>query len=153
MKQINCLCDQMEALSKKLSWLPVLLMRLSLGYLFLTTGWAKAHNLARVSAYFVSLNLPHPHFTAIIVASTELICGSLLLLGLLARFASIPLMISMTVAILTARRSEISGLSDLIMLTEYGFILMLFTITILGAGPVSMDSLLWKKLKPRLLAG
>src|ERR1700740_2801553 len=88
-------------LSKQLNWLPPLLSRLSVGWLFLLTGWGKLHGIEQLIGYFTELRIPYPGFMAHVVALTEFICGGFLLIGLLSRLVTIPLIINMTVAILT----------------------------------------------------
>ncbi len=130
-----------------LNWFPPTLTRVSLGLLFIETGWGKIHGFDHVIAYFNQLGIPHPVLTAHVVAYTELIGGSLLLVGLLTRFACIPLMISMTVAILTAKRDDISEFSDLVMMAEYTFIVLFTWLAIHGAGPLSVDNLLRRSIE------
>jgi putative oxidoreductase len=76
------------------------------------------------------------------VASVELVCGVLLVVGLATRFAAVPLAITMIVAILTALRDQISGVGDLLGLLEFAYIAILFWIAIAGPGIVSLDALL-----------
>ena len=52
---------------------------------------------------FESIGLPSPEFLAYFVASFEILCGILILLGLLTRFASLPLLIIMLVALVTTK--------------------------------------------------
>src|SRR5438132_14016972 len=91
----------------RLSWLPPTLARIALGVVFAGTGWGKLHNLAKIASFFADLGIPAPGFNAVLVSSAELICGALLLVGLFTRLASIPLVVTMVVAIATAKRSEI----------------------------------------------
>lgn len=81
-----------------------LLMRLMVGAVFLSEGIQKflfADKLG--SGRFAKIGLPNPDFLGPFVASVEIICGSLVLIGLLTRLASIPLIIIMTVAIATTK--------------------------------------------------
>ena len=73
------------------------------------------------------------------MACTELVCGALILVGLATRIATIPLMITMAVALLTALRSDIHGLSDLFGVSEFLYIALLAWLGAYGAGPVSLD--------------
>lgn len=116
--------------------------RLSLGLTFQRTGWAALQMLPKVAAYFEKLGIPAPAFQAPFVAATEFVCGGLLLLGLLTRLASLPLIATMVVAILTARRAEIHALSDLLRMPEYLYVALLLWLGAFGAGPVSLDALL-----------
>ena len=65
-----------------LSWLSPSLARLTAGWIFFQSGWGKLHDLGKVTDYFISLGLPAPAFQAELTATTEFVCGTLLLLGL-----------------------------------------------------------------------
>ena len=90
---------------------PVLLViRLYWGWHFMGTGWGKLHNLGKVTEYFASLNIPAPHVNAIMAASTECLGGTLLLLGLFSRFASLALIGVMCVAYATAEHEALGAI-------------------------------------------
>ncbi len=147
MKQICVLYDRATEFLKKLNWFPPLLARTTVGWVFIESGWGKLHNIPKVTEFFTSLGLPAPEFQAHLVATTEFGCGLLLLLGLLTRLASIPLTIVMTVAIMTAKRSEIESFSDVFSFSEYLYIVLFIWLIIAGAGSLSMDRLIkqWRK--------
>src|SRR5215510_9574202 len=84
------------------SWLPPTVARLTVGLVFFQSGWGKLHDLEKVTNYFTELGLPAPAFQAALASTTEFVCGTLLLVGLATRFAAVPLMITMCVAIRTA---------------------------------------------------
>lgn len=96
--------------------------------------------LPKVAAYFEKLGIPAPAFQAPFVAAAEFVCGGLLLAGLLTRLASLPLIATMVVAILTAKRSEIHALGDLLGMPEYLYVVLLLWLGAFGAGPVSLDA-------------
>ncbi|MBL0318158.1 MAG: DoxX family protein [Alphaproteobacteria bacterium] len=48
---------------------------------------------------FIKMGIPFPEFTGPFVGWVEIICGTLLLLGLFTRFAAVPLIVTMLVAI------------------------------------------------------
>src|SRR4051812_31127830 len=75
----------------KLWWLVPLLTRVSLGTLFVGTGWGKLHSLDTVTEYFTSLGIPMPPLNALMAAATEFGCGLLLIAGLATRLAAVPL--------------------------------------------------------------
>ena len=128
------------------TWLPGLLLRGTIGLVFASTGWGKVHNLDKVTAFFTELKIPMPHLNAIVVGWSELICGSLLVLGLATRFAVIPLIISMIVALLTAIRPDIHGFLDLVAKDEWLYMMVLMAIGILGPGKASIDKLIADRL-------
>ena len=129
-----------------LRWLPPTVARLAVGWVFLQSGWGKLHNLEKVTGFFTSLGLPAPGFQAKLVAGTELVCGALILLGLATRVASIPLIITMIVALCTALRADIHGLGDLFGTSEFLYVALLLWLGAYGAGPISLDRLVAKRL-------
>jgi putative oxidoreductase len=125
-----------------LSWLSPSLARMTVGWVFFQSGWGKLHDLAKVTDYFVQLGLPAPAFQAQLTATTEFVCGSLLLLGLCTRFAVVPLTITMIVAIRTALWSQVDSLGALFGLAEFLYIALLLGLATNGGGPLSVDWLL-----------
>jgi putative oxidoreductase len=125
--------------AERLSFLPPTLARIAVGIVFIGTGWGKLHNLEKITSFFTELGIPAPGFNAVLASSAELICGALILVGLFTRLASIPLIVVMAVAIVTARRSEINGISDLLGFVEALYILLLAWLATAGAGPLSLD--------------
>jgi putative oxidoreductase len=65
------------------------------------------------------LGFPVPGFHSVLVSWTELVGGALLLVGLFSRLAAAPLAVSMVVALITAKASEIHGLADLFGTVEF----------------------------------
>lgn len=122
-----------------LDWLALLLGRLAVGLLFLSTGWGKVHNIPKVVGFFRELGIPVPEFHAVLVGYSELSCGAALVVGFLSRLATVPLVVSMTVALLTAKRDQIHGLFDLVGQDEFTYLVVLVMIAILGPGRVSVD--------------
>jgi len=125
--------------AERLSWLGPTLARLTLGVVFVGTGWGKLHGLEKVTDFFTELGIPAPGFNALVASSAEFVCGSLLLIGLLSRLASIPLIVTMIVAILTAKRADLHGLPDLLGLEEWTYIVLSSWIAVAGPGPLSLD--------------
>ena len=99
--------------SGSLRWLPPTVARLTLGWVFLQSGWGKLHSLPKVIAFFTELGIPAPQIQAPFVASMEFLCGVLMLLGLCTRVASLPVIGIMLVALATAQKANIHELSDL----------------------------------------
>jgi putative oxidoreductase len=79
------------------------------------------------------------------VETTEFGCGLLILFGLFIRLASVPLIITMIVAIITAKRSEISSLTDVLGFEEFVYIVIFIWFIVNGAGKVSIDNILCRK--------
>lgn len=134
-----------HSVAGRLAWLPPALARLTLGWIFLQSGWGKLHDLPKVVAFFTDLGIPAPQIQAPFAAFMEFTCGALLLAGLATRPATLPLIGIMMVAILTARRGEIHELSDLFGMSEYLYIALLLWLGASGAGPVSLDRVFAKR--------
>jgi putative oxidoreductase len=137
----------------RVQWLAPLFGRLGVGLLFLLDGWAKLHNLPAVTQYFEELKIPAPGFNAAFVASTQLVCGALLVVGLLTRLAAVPLIICMCMAILTAKLKDLTSLYAFVGFDEFTYVVVLAMIAIIGPGKVSLDQLLVQKWMPSAGAG
>ena len=127
------------------SWVGPLAVRLSLGAVFLGTGWGKLHNLGQVTSFFTELGIPFPAAQAAFVSGIELVGGSLILLGLFTRFAALPLMGTMVVAILTAKRAEIVGIRSLLAFEEFTYLAGFLWLFVAGAGKASLDWLFFAR--------
>ena len=125
-----------------INWLPPLLARLTVGLVFALTGWGKVHNLAKVTGFFTKLGIPHAAFMAGLVGYCELICGVLVLVGLLTRLATIPLITTMIVALATAQAGEIHDLPGLFGLIEFTYLALLVYLCVTGPGALSIDALI-----------
>ena len=130
------------AIADALAWAGPTLARWTVGWIFLLSGWGKLHDLERVIQFFGELGIPHPELQAPFAAGTELVCGTLVLLGLLTRIASVPLIVTMTVAILTAQKDNVGSVGDLFGLIEWCYIALLVWLGVAGPGPLSLDALL-----------
>jgi putative oxidoreductase len=130
----------------RVAWLAPLAGRLSVGLLFLSTGWGKVHSLDKVTGFFLKLGIPAPGLNAVVVGYSELFCGALLVLGLFTRIATLPLIVSMVVAILTAKLPDIHGLFDLVGADEFTYLCVLMMLLIIGPGQLSLDALLVRRV-------
>ena len=82
----------------------VILIRLSVGAVFLVEGIQKFLYPMEVGAgRFARIGIPAADLMGPFVGVVEILCGSLLLLGLLTRLAAIPLIIDMVVAIISTK--------------------------------------------------
>lgn len=133
----------------KAAWLPPLLARLTLGFIFAQSGWGKINNIEQVIEFFQELNLQPPAFHAYLVAYTELIAGGLVFIGFLTRLACVPLAITMIVAIIKANLDSIQELSDLLGLSEYLYIVLFIWLFVEGPGKASVDWFLKRRRDPR----
>jgi putative oxidoreductase len=131
---------------------PVLLaLRLFWGWQFSQTGWGKLMHLDRTAGFFAGLGIPAPHLNAIMAGGTECLGGCLLVLGLYARLASVPLIATMLVAYATAEKEALAAIaSDPDKFTSAAPFLFLGTAIIVlafGPGIFSVDRLL-KRQQP-----
>jgi putative oxidoreductase len=145
--QLRPLHERILSLSRLLTWLPPLAARTSVGLVFVSAGWGKLHNLDQVIEFFRSLGIPAPEYQAPFVAATELSCGLLIVLGLGTRFAAVPLVVTMLVAIRTAVWSDLEGAIDLFGREEFLYIVLLAWLAIAGAGAASLDAILARTLR------
>jgi putative oxidoreductase len=146
MNSLFSLGERTLGLVKKLDWVALLVARLTVGVLFVSTGWGKVHNLEKVTSFFAELGIPMPGLNATVASYTELVCGSLLVIGLASRLASLPLVVTMIVAIVTAKRAEVHGLADLFGLVEWTYIAILLVIAAMGPGAASADAVVARRL-------
>jgi putative oxidoreductase len=89
--------------SQQLSGLAPLLLRLYLAPVLLQAGWNKYRHFDNTVAWFGNadwgLGLPAPALLAVLAIAAETLCALFLLLGLFTRLVSIPLLVTMLVAI------------------------------------------------------
>ena len=123
----------------KLGWLGPLLVRITLGVVFVTSGWGKLHGLDDVTKFFDELHIPWPHFNAILASTTEFLGGLCILVGLGTRLAALPLAFTMLVAIITAKRQAIEGVSSLLGFEEMTYLVAFLWLAFAGAGKASLD--------------
>jgi len=147
--KIRPLLDKYETV---VSWLQsplLLLIRFYWGLAFAQDGWGKLHHLGRVTEYFASIGIPFPQANVILAASTQCLCGSLLLLGLFARVAAFPLVCTMLVAYVTAEREAlnaiISDTDKFVTATPFLFLLASLIVLAFGPGRLSLDWLLFRR--------
>lgn len=136
---IKTACDRSLSLLRRLDWAGPLLVRFTIGLVFLVTGWGKLHNLDNVTQFFESLDIPAPHLNAVFVSSVEFVGGGLLLIGLGTRIASLFLIGVMAVAIWTAKLPELHGVVDLVNTIEFTYLAAFVWLLIAGGGKVSLD--------------
>lgn len=133
--------------ASRLGIIPSSLTRITIAYVFMRSGWGKLQHLDKAIEFFQSIGIPLAQLQAPFVASVELICGALALLGLATRAAAVPLIVIMLVAIRTAKWGDITDLGSLFETSEYLYIVLLAWLVTQGAGPLSVDR--WLKARLR----
>jgi Predicted membrane protein len=103
-----------------------LLVRLSVGAVFLSEGMQKfLFADAQGAGRFAKIGIPAPDIMGPFVGCVEIVCGALLLIGLLTRLAAILLMIDISVAIISTKVPILLGHGfwrfSLPKLASYGF--------------------------------
>ena len=128
----------------------VVLIRVLVGWVFLSEGIQKflfpdSLGVGR----FVKIGIPWPQVMAPFVGVVEIVCGSLLLIGLITRLATVPLLIDISVAlystkIITLAKNGIWGTLHEAR-TGVSMLLGLFFLLLVGAGTWSLDA--WLRTK------
>lgn len=124
-----------------------ILIRLITGPVFLSEGIQKFVLADTLGAgRFIKIGLPFPEFLAPFTGSFEIVCGTLVLFGLFARLAAIPLLTIMLVAIVSTKIPILinDGFWKMIheSRTDWSMLLGNIFILIRGAGKWSLDSYL-----------
>ena len=121
-----------------------ILIRLLVGAVFLSEGVQKFLFPATLGVgRFTKIGIPAPQFFAPFVGVVEIVCGTLLIVGLVTRLAAIPLMIDISVAIITTKIPMLSTAGFWSMAhearTDYCMLLGLLFLLLVGSGPFSID--------------
>ena len=128
----------------------IVLIRLMIGAVFLSEGIQKFLFPADVGAgRFEKIGLPSPELLGPLVGGFEIVCGTLVLLGLFTRLAVIPLLTIMTVAIYTTKVPILlkSGVWKMAheARTDFSMLMGALFLLIVGAGAWSLDAMLSKR--------
>lgn len=118
-----------------------LILRLTLGLLMLTHGYPKLSGLLGGNWQFADpIGIGEPA-SLLLTVFAEFVCSILLILGLGTRFALIPLIITMLVAVLIIHAPD--GMDK----KEHGLMYLLpyLSLFLIGSGKFSLDAILFKK--------
>lgn len=126
--------------------LSLLFFRLILAYGFYGPAMMKWGNIGNVAEWFGSMGIPMPTLNAYMAASTEIAGVLLLTLGLATRLISIPLIITMIVAIVTVHLGNGFEASNNGFEIPLYYMLMLFALLTMGGGRYSLDYLINEKV-------
>jgi putative oxidoreductase len=143
----------------------MVLIRLLVGWVFLVEGIVKFLLPDELGVgRFASIGIPAPQAMAPFVGVVEIVCGALLLIGLFTRLATIPLLIDISVAIISTKlpiwlghgfwRFTLPKLKHYGLLgmlhearTDFSMLLGLIFLLIVGAGSWSLDAHFGSRMK------
>ena len=121
-----------------------ILIRFMVGAVFLSEGIQKfLFPAIRGAGRFEKIGLPSPEFLGTFVGAFEIVCGALIISGLLTRLASIPTLIIMLVAIVTTKTDVLANEGFWAMMhgsrTDWAMLLGSLFLIIKGSGKYSFD--------------
>ncbi len=118
----------------------MLLIRIVIGCLMLKHGYDKLAHFEATAQHMMSFLGIGSKATTALVIFAEFFCSFLIILGLFTRFACIPLIITMCVALFKVKNGDFfgDGQEAALFLTAY------IVIFLVGAGKVSVDSMIGK---------
>jgi len=127
------------------------LPRLIVGLVFLSEGIQKFLFPELLGAgRFEKIGFANPEFLASFVASFEIVCGTLILIGFSVRIAAIPLLIIIVTAIVTTKIPILVEKGFWSMAhearTDFAMTILLIHLIIFGSGRLSIDSKFNKSL-------
>jgi len=128
----------------------IVLIRLLVGAVFLSEGIQKFLFSGTLGVVrFVKIGIPLPEFSAPFVGAVEIAGGALILLGLFTRFAALPLVINMLVAISTTKIPILLEKGFWVMAhesrTDWSMLLGSIFLVLVGGGVWSVDAWLSKR--------
>ena len=116
------------------------LLRFAVGGLMITHGYDKLIHFSQLSSGFADPFHIGSTLSLSLSLFAEFFCAAMLVLGLLTRFAAIPLIIDMIVALYYVHHWHFTGEGEKASLYLAGFIAIAFT----GPGKFSLDRLIGK---------
>lgn len=144
---LNLLILWPKKIASYFEWVGPLAARLTVGYVFMLTGWGKLTNLPAITENFREWGIPFPEVMTPFVAGWEFFGGLFLILGFLTRISGGALAIVMIVAIVSAKWSDIDSLETLLGFEEATYFAVFTWLSIAGAGKLSFDYLLESRFK------
>jgi len=122
----------------------IIFLRLIVGLIFISEGIQKYLYLEVVGpAFFNEIGFKNAFFWAYFTGAFEILCGILILFGLLTRLASIPLLIIMIAAFITTKLPLLTNKGFWTFAHEYSIdfslTMLLFLLIIYGGGKWSLD--------------
>jgi putative oxidoreductase len=147
--------DWPDRLAAPLAPLGPLAARVVVGGAFAWSGWQKLNNLPQMIQNFREWGIPAPEIMTPLASGLEFFGGLLLLFGLFTRFAAVPLVVTMLVAIRSAKWGDVHGLVDFLSLDETAYLALFGWLAIQGPGAWSLDAVLrhWLGAREPEMAG
>lgn len=139
---VRYLIEWPRGVAQHLTWLAPLFARITVGWVFLWSGWGKLNNLPQITQNFMSWHIPFPHVLTPLTACIEFFGGLFLLFGLLTRISAGALGVVMIVAIKSARWGEVDSLETLLGFDEFEYLALFLWLAIAGPGALSLDHLI-----------
>lgn len=130
------------AISDRYAQLCLLIVRVAVSAFMLTHGWPKLGRL--MSGEEIKFADPFglgPAFSLVLVVFAEVFCSILIILGLGTRLASIPLIITMSIAAFHAHANDPFGTKEKPLL----FLLLYIILLVFGSGKYSVDRMISRK--------
>jgi putative oxidoreductase len=119
----------------------LLVLRLTVGFtMLLGHGWPKLANFSAKSAVFPSVMGLGSQISLSLAVFSEVFCSVFLILGLLTRWVSIPLLITMLVAAFIVHGSDPFKVKELSLMYLFCYTTLFFT----GGGEFSVDKFIKK---------
>src|SRR6202044_2652178 len=139
---VNLLILLPARIASYFAWAGPLIMRLTVGYVFMLTGWGKLNNLPQMIQNFTDWGIPFPRILTPFVSGVECFGGIMLILGLFTRIPAAMLAVVMIVAIKSAKWGDVDSLETLLGFEEVTYFAAFLWLPIAGPGAFSVDRLL-----------
>jgi putative oxidoreductase len=131
-----------ERVAGPIAWLAPLFARITVGWVFMWSGWGKLNNLPQITENFISWGIPFPQVLTPFVAGVEFFGGIFLLLGFVTRISAGALGVTMIVAIKSAKWATVDSLETLLGFDETEYLALFLWLAIAGPGRASLDHVL-----------
>ena len=118
-----------------------LLLRFLFGGLFVRYGYMKASAYQEIFPLFQDVIGIGTQLSFNLVIFAELVCGFLVLIGLLTRLTVIPIFITMAVAFFIAHQNDPFDVKAIVLV----YLILAIILFILGSGKYSVDALVFKR--------
>jgi putative oxidoreductase len=136
---IDWLIGWPERVSRHFTWLAPLFARITVGYVFMLSGWGKLHNLPQITENFIGWGIPLPHLLTPLTSGIEFFGGLFLLAGFLTRISAGALGVTMIVAIKAAKWGDVDSLETQLGFDEFEYLALFLWLAIAGPGAISLD--------------